>query len=241
MCTDLSVRREYSCFRDLFERLACLLPCLCIHFGPSRCGLNSACDAVVLVVCGIILLLLGGYYMLRWSETVYRQRLRRINADLKNTRRSSRHFTHSPRMLSWTPPLCSPLLWLPAAITIIVVLWLHPHMPPMSPTAHPPVLIHSTHKDVVLPPSLQPAYAQWFDPPQRDHVHWLEHLGSVAQKLPWRNLFLVQYVADPPPSGLLHTQMLSGSVLLTHGPVRPQVLCGRHQPQTQLQRLSGPH
>ena len=69
-----------------------------------------------------------------------------------------------------------------------------PHMTSMSPTAHPHHPTHTPTLSSHLPFSL-PIY-NGSTPPQRDHVHWLENLGSAAQKLPWRILLTVHCDAE---------------------------------------------
>ena len=119
--------------------------------------------------------------MVRLLEKIFRQRIRRINSGLKAQGRHSQYPTHSPRVLSWQAPLLCPLCWAPAGFFIFTILWLCPYMPAMPPITnstqafhHPPMPV-SFH----LPPHMQDAHAQWFDPATRDHIYWLENLGSA--------------------------------------------------------------
>lgn len=50
------------------------------------------------------------------------------------------------------------MLWLPAGVPITVLLWLNPHVTPKPSSAHP----SQAPAKIVLSPSLQPAYTQWF-------------------------------------------------------------------------------
>ena len=163
--------------------------CSCLYFLPVttvtcwhslQCGtgLICFCNAVVLGVSGAIFMILGLFSCLQSVQNCNRRHARRVNRALKArgchprySRSTTTFFLHRRSLSGFT-------LWIPAAVVVVSLLYLHPRMP-TDPIDHSTQALHHPSATLTLPPSHLPLHPQWFDPARRDHIHWLEDLGST--------------------------------------------------------------
>ena len=130
------------------------------------------------------------------------------------------------RRLTWSPPtIFNRLLWVSVAAFTLLTLFFMPTMPthpPPSPSPHAP-----TPTGLTLPPTTFHDPPQWFDPPTRDRVYWLENVGRVAShgaRVSWQVLSL-RLPASPTPAIAQQDLNVSHNNVSTTQPAHAQVNC----------------
>ena len=133
--------------------------------------------AVAVGTCIFAFLLWGIYHITKLVQALHRQQARAATRGLK-ARPSSVHHnsTPQPQFPFW---IIATLLIIAALPPITLLRLFHPLLP-MAPFTDLLQPLHDPATALDLPPAYQPAHAQWFEPARRDHVHWLEDLGSVV-------------------------------------------------------------
>lgn len=132
--------------------------------------------AVVLGLCIVALLLWGLYHITKRVQTFHRQQTRTVNRGLK-----ARGYTAQPfSVLPVSTPVPQVSFWIIAALVSVILFSVFHPLLPMAPATYMPPPLHHPATALNLPPAYQPAHAQWFEPAKRDHIHWLEDLGSVV-------------------------------------------------------------
>lgn len=133
------------------------------------------------------------------SEQRYRRWKKTSNSKLKAAGSHTPFATHTPRKLTWTAPsVLSPVFWVCAAILTVATLVYIPRLPDLMP--NPLRTFTSSTSGVHLPPTLEFNPPQWFDPPHRDQVYWLENVAravSHSTRVSWQ-VITSKFPMSPP-------------------------------------------
>lgn len=166
------------------------------HLSSSYILTRLSFNAVVFGACTLQLFAKGVYLAAQQTERYFKKSARRVNGNQRAHGRQAIYATHSARRLTWTlPPMFHLSSWIPAAMVALVVLAMFPRMPamPTSPPNSPTQTPQPSTSGLTLPPATVYDPPQWFDPPKRDQVFWLDNLcTAVSQtaKFSWEFLSL---------------------------------------------------
>ena len=145
------------------------------------------------------LLLLGVWWVAQCFEKRYRRWKLKVNRALRSSGLRDVYTTHTTRFFSWSPPsLSSFSFWVSVCPASLFLIWLYPSMPPPPLPSHPPQALIRSHSGLHLPQTSSSS-PQYFDPPRRDRVYWLENLGTVVSRTARTSWDLISINLSPKP------------------------------------------
>ena len=125
---------------------------------------------------------MGVYPAAQKLERHFKKHARRVKGNQRLHGQQAIYATHSGRKMTWTIPSISHMSsWAPALVVILLILCIFPRMPavPASLPNSPTQTMQSSASGLAFPPTTLYDPPQWFDPPGRDRIFWLDNLFST--------------------------------------------------------------